>query len=313
MAATDIRVEVGGAVTLGDSTEIRAHLLVAGRLAAGKNLSMTGAAWARSISVGTNGFIVGEGAFSAQAASVPPPCNDNLVCTVDACVGGGTSAAFCRNTAAPTGTSCGDGDTCNGNELCNAAGQCQPGAPAPAETACPDGDLCNGDEVCNGFSTCLSGTPPVVSDDNTCTVDACDSTTGVVHIPLPDGTTCNGTGVCTAGTCSVEAPTSGSFFYTASDTNFATQNTTNLDISILAGQTLEIGTCGVPGASGSGDTFLRLFDPSNNLVVAADDACGGLLTFFSFTATTTGIFQVHAGCFSSGSCSGTVAFTLTGP
>ncbi|HMG55352.1 MAG TPA: hypothetical protein VK601_17765 [Kofleriaceae bacterium] len=312
MAAADVRIEAGGAVTLGDSTQIRAHLLVAGKLATGKSLSLTGAAWAKTINIGTNGVISGEGVFSAQAPSVPPPCNDNSACTVDTCEGGGTAVAFCLNTPVPTGTSCGDGNACNGDELCDAAGQCQPGTTQPVGTACPDGDLCDGDETCNGFGTCLPGTPPVVNDNNTCTVDACDAATGVVHIPLPDGTTCNSVGVCTAGTCSAGGPSSGSFSYSATNTNSATQNTVNVDISIVAGQTLSIGTCGVSGASGSGDTFLRLFDASNTQVAANDDACG-LLSFLTFTATTTGTFQVHAGCFSSDSCSGTVAFTLSGP
>jgi Dictyostelium (slime mold) repeat len=194
-----------------------------------------------------------------------------------------------------------------------ATGQCQPGIIQAAGTACPDGDLCNGDEACDGASSCLPGTPPVVSDNNACTVDACDATTGVAHIPLPDGTTCNGTGVCTAGACSVEAPPSGTFSYSASDTNSASQNTVNFEISIVAGQTLAVGTCGLLGASGSGDTFLRLFDPSGTEIAASDDSCGSLLSFIGVTATTTGTFQVRAGCFSSSSCSGTVAFVVSNP
>ena len=312
MTAADVRIEVAGAVTLGDNAQIRAHLLVGGKLAVGKSLSMTGAAWAKTISIGPNGFLVGEGVFAAQAPSVPPPCNDNNACTIDACVGGGTSSGFCSNTPTPAGTSCADGNACNGDELCNATGQCQPGAIQPAGTACPDGDLCNGDEVCNGASTCLPGTPPVVSDGNACTVDACDSATGVAHIPLPDGSVCNGTGTCTAGTCSVETPTSGTFVYSASNTGSATQNTANFDIVIAAGQTLQIGTCGLPDASGSGDTVLRVFDPSGAEVAFNDDSCG-LLSFIAFTAATSGTFQLHAGCFFSESCNGTVAFSLSGP
>lgn len=312
MTAANIRIEAGGAVTLGDSNEIRAHLLVGGRFTTGRNLSLTGAAWARTINVGTNGLLSGDGVFSMQAPSVPPPCNDNSTCTVDTCVGGGTSAAFCRNTPVPTGTSCGDGNQCNGDETCNATGQCQPGTTQPAGAACADGDLCNGDETCNGFGSCLPGTPPVVSDNNVCTADACDSVAGVTHAPLPDGTPCNGTGVCTAGTCS-GGPSSGSFFYSATDTSSATQNTFNFDIQMAAGQTLSVGTCSLPGASGSGDTYLRLFDPNNTQVAASDDACGSVLSFLAFSATITGTYQVRAGCFSSGSCSGTVAFTLTGP
>jgi hypothetical protein len=311
MTAASIRIEVGGAVTLGDSNQIRAHLLATGKFTTGKNLSMTGAAWARTINVGTNGFLTSDGVFSAQAPSVLPPCNDNSACTADTCVGGGTAVGFCRNTPVPAGTSCGDGNLCNGDERCDAAGQCQLGTTPGAGTACADGDLCNGDEACNGFGACLPGTPPVVNDDNACTADACDSEAGVIHTPLPDGTTCNGTGVCTAGTCA-GGNASGSFSYSATNTNSATQNTFNFDIPIAAGQTLSIGTCGLPDASGSGDTFLRLFDGFNMQVAASDDACG-VLSFFTFTATSSGTYQVRAGCFSSGSCSGTVAFTVSGP
>jgi len=311
MTAASVRIEVGGAVTLGDSNQIRAHLLVGGKLTTGKSLSMTGAAWARTINVGANGSLGSDGVFSTQAPSVPPPCNDNNACTADTCVGGGTSVAFWRNTPVPTGTSCSDGNLCNGDERCDAAGQCQAGPNQSAGTSCADGDRCNGDETCNGIGSCLPGTPPVVSDDNACTADACDSATGVTHVPLPDGTACNGTGVCTAGTCT-GGTSSGSFSYSATNTNSATQNTINFDIPIGAGQTLMIGTCGLPGASGSGDTFLRLFDATNMLVAFNDDACG-VLSFFTFTAAITGTYQVRAGCFSSSSCSGTVAFTVTGP
>ena len=310
MVAGNIRVEVGGAVSLGDNNQIRAHLLVAGRFATGRFLNMTGAAWAGSIAIGTNGSFASEGVFSAHAPSVPPPCNDNNACTVDTCVGSGTAVAFCRNAPVPTGTSCSDGNACNGDERCDAAAQCQPGTIQPAGTTCADDDRCNGDETCDGAGTCLAGAPPVVNDNNACTADACDSEAGVTHTPLPDGTTCNGTGVCTAGTCS-GGPSSGSFSYSASDTNSATQNTVNLDISMTAGQTLSIGTCGVAGASGVGDTYLRLFDASNVNVAANDDACG-VLSFFAFTAPITGVYQVRAGCFSFNSCSGTVAYTLSG-
>lgn len=151
-----------------------------------------------------------------------------------------------------------------------------------------------------------------MNDNNVCTADACDAAAGVTHTPLPDGTVCNLTGVCTDGTCSVTFPSSGSFSYSAVNTESATQNITNLDIPMVTGQTVTVGTCGLPDASGNGDTYLRLFDPFNNLVAASDDACG-LLSSIAFTATTTGTFQVRAGCFSNSSCSGTVAYLLSGP
>jgi hypothetical protein len=203
MRPADIRIDVGGAVTLSDNNNLAAHLLVTGKFATGKQLTMTGAVWAKTISIGPQSSVFGQDTFAAQAPEVPPPCNDNRACTTDSCVGGGTAVAFCSNTPLAAGTACGDNNACNGLELCDGLGTCEPGTIQDEGTACPDADLCNGDETCNGAGTCLSGTPPVVNDNNTCTADACDAETGVLHIPLPDGTVCNGSGVCTAGTCSV--------------------------------------------------------------------------------------------------------------
>jgi len=204
MSAADIRIETGGAVTLGDSNTVRAHLLATGKFVTGKSLSMTGAAWAKSISIGTSSFVVGQGALRAQAPAVPPPCNDNNACTVDACVGGGTTAAFCRNAPVAAGTLCEDGNSCNGVETCNASGKCLAGDNAAPGTSCADHDVCNGDETCDGVGTCQAGTPPPVADDSPCTVDACDPVAGVTHVAVADGTRCNGVGVCNAGVCSVQ-------------------------------------------------------------------------------------------------------------
>jgi hypothetical protein len=105
-------------------------------------------------------------------------------------------------------------------------------------------------------------------------------------------------------------PTSGSFNYSGSNTSNASQNTTPYDVRLTAGQTLSFGTCGVNGASGSGDTYLRLYAPDGSHVTANDDACGGYLSFVGYTATQTGTYRIQAGCYSSGSCGGTVAFTI---
>lgn len=204
MTADSIRIETGGAVTIGDSSQIRAHVLATGRFQTARNVTLSGAAWARSINIGTGNSINGEATFSLQAPSVPPPCNDNNTCTADACVGGGTAAAFCRNTPLPADTSCADGDTCNGAETCDGAGACRSGQNADEGTSCPNGNACDGDERCNGFGSCLGGTPPEVDDGNQCTADACDPATGVSHNAVPDGTRCNGAGTCQQGVCSVQ-------------------------------------------------------------------------------------------------------------
>jgi hypothetical protein len=206
MSAANIRIEAGGAVTLGDSTEVRAQLLAAGKITTGKKINLTGAAWAKTINIGPNSSVQGDGMFAAQPPPVPPPCNDNNPCTADECVSTGT-AGFCKNTRVPSGTSCEDGNICNGAEVCDGAGNCQPGTNVGVGTSCADNDVCNGDELCDGFGSCVPGTPPQEDDHNPCTADACDPVTGVSHSPVPDGTPCFGAGVCQAGVCSVAGPT----------------------------------------------------------------------------------------------------------
>ena len=104
-------------------------------------------------------------------------------------------------------------------------------------------------------------------------------------------------------------PPTTSFNYTASNTNSAQQNTTNRTIAVTAGNTVTVTTCGLPGATFSGDTFLRLFSSATQ-VASNDDACGGLGSSITHTATATGNLEVRAGCFSTGSCSGTVVIQV---
>jgi microsomal dipeptidase-like Zn-dependent dipeptidase len=104
-------------------------------------------------------------------------------------------------------------------------------------------------------------------------------------------------------------PLRGTFSFSATNTNSAQQNTVNHNVQVSAGQTLQLGTCTVSGASGSGDTYLRLYGPGGTLVASNDDACG-VLTYLSHSATQSGVYQIRAGCYSSGSCSGTVAYTI---
>ncbi|EPX62798.1 WD40 repeat domain protein [Cystobacter fuscus DSM 2262] len=98
--------------------------------------------------------------------------------------------------------------------------------------------------------------------------------------------------------------------YSASNTNSAQQNTTNRTFTLNAGDMLKVGTCGVPGSSASGDTYLRLFGGGFQ-VFGNDDNCGSTASFIQYTAATTGTYELRAGCFSSGSCSGTVTFSIT--
>ncbi len=103
------------------------------------------------------------------------------------------------------------------------------------------------------------------------------------------------------------SPNKGHFSYSAANTASATQNTTNYPIQLYQGMVLTFGTCGVSGAGGSGDTYLRLLNPQGSEVAANDDACG-YLSNLSYVVPSTGTYYIRAGCYSSGSCSGTVAF-----
>ncbi|SEU38312.1 trypsin-like serine peptidase [Stigmatella erecta] len=107
-------------------------------------------------------------------------------------------------------------------------------------------------------------------------------------------------------------PPANSFSYSASNTNGAQQNTHHQVLALTAGQTLTVGTCGLPGATADGDTYLRLTAPDGTLVAANDDACGGSSSSFTYTVLTSGNHEVHAGCYSNGSCSGTVVWQLAG-
>ncbi|MCP3104382.1 serine protease [Myxococcus sp. K15C18031901] len=107
-------------------------------------------------------------------------------------------------------------------------------------------------------------------------------------------------------------PTSGSFTFSASNTSSAQANTVNRDVVVAAGQRLSFGTCSVTGASGSGDTFLRLYNvATGQQVVSNDDSAScGTLSYATYSATTAGTYQIRAGCYDNTSCNGTVAWTL---
>lgn len=149
-----------------------------------------------------------------------------VVCTAsDSCHDVGTcnpASGVCSNPAKPNGTACSDSTVCNGSETCQ-SGSCTPGTPpetndgnpctadachpvtgvshtpVAAGTLCLDANACNGIEACNATGTCQAGTPPTIDDGNPCTVDACDQSTGVSHIPAAAGTSCSDSDLCNGG------------------------------------------------------------------------------------------------------------------
>ncbi|WP_309894565.1 serine protease [Archangium sp.] len=105
--------------------------------------------------------------------------------------------------------------------------------------------------------------------------------------------------------------TTGSFTYSASNTRGASRGTVDHSVTMTEGQTLQLGTCTVAGASGSGDTYLRLVNAAGTEVAANDNACGSL-SYLSYTvpAGAGGTYTIRAGCASNRSCGGTVAYTF---
>lgn len=100
------------------------------------------------------------------------------------------------------------------------------------------------------------------------------------------------------------------FDYTASNTNSAQQNTVDVQVALTAGQTLNVGTCGLPGVSASGDTYLRLLGANGSLVAANDDACGGSSSNLVYSVPSTGTYTLKVGCYSSWSCGGRVGYSV---
>ncbi len=139
-------------------------------------------------------------------------CNDHDACTInDVCVAVGDSAE-CQGQAVDPATYCDDNNECT-NDYCDSSLGCkhsnkQDGYPCDDENACT-GTPGNPDHCSNG--TCQPGAPVVCNDDNICTDDSCNPSTGCVFTPVAgrscdDGDpcslndTCDSDGVCVAGT-----------------------------------------------------------------------------------------------------------------
>jgi hypothetical protein len=103
------------------------------------------------------------------------------------------------------------------------------------------------------------------------------------------------------------------YSYSASNTNSATVNTVNYNVLLYTGETITIGTCGLPGATSNGDTYLRFRNPANVEVASNDDACGGVGSKFTYKVPATGTYQLRAGCYGNDACSGAWGYSITAP
>jgi hypothetical protein len=104
----------------------------------------------------------------------------------------------------------------------------------------------------------------------------------------------------------------GAYSFSVTNTNNATINTFNKQLSFNAGEVVRISTCASNsyGASASSDTYLRLFRNASGVysqVASSDNAAGcGTASEIVYTIPTSGYYQFRAGCIANTSCSGTV-------
>ena len=111
-------------------------------------------------------------------------CDDGAPCTVtDQCVG-----TVC--TAGPP-KDCDDDNVCT-KDACNVVGECEHTALAGA---CDDGDSCTEGETCTG-GLCQGGQPVDCDDGSQCTEDSCDDEKGCLHVPFAP---CCGNGILEPG------------------------------------------------------------------------------------------------------------------
>lgn len=99
--------------------------------------------------------------------------------------------------------------------------------------------------------------------------------------------------------------------FTAADTNTAMRNTTDVTLNLEPGQVLDVGTCGVPGAYSTNDTYLRLLDATGLEVMDNDDACKGSGSRIRYRVPPCGggTYILRAGCYDTGSCGGRIGYT----
>jgi hypothetical protein len=149
---------------------------------------------------------------SGSCGGAPVDCNDNNLCTTDACQPG-LGCFITNNTLA-----CDDNNACTGGDTC-AAGKCTPltkvncddknvctadscdtltgkCSNAPIAGKCEDGNLCTTGDSC-AAGACTAGLVVNCDDKNACTVDACTTATGLCAYKLLSGTACSDGNLCT--------------------------------------------------------------------------------------------------------------------
>ena len=153
-------------------------------------------------------------------------CDDKNACTADSC---GVGTGVCLNAplsdnACTDGNFCTSGDACAAGTCVGSAVSCDDNNPctldtcapttgcdhAPQTTGCDDGNPCTVGDSCIE-SVCISGAQKDCNDQNSCTSDSCDTTSGTcINKPLngaacSDGNFCTEPDACTDTVCTGKA------------------------------------------------------------------------------------------------------------
>ncbi|WP_244219631.1 serine protease [Corallococcus interemptor] len=263
-------------------------------------------------------------------------CNEVNVCSETGCGGeeityvaqaitafcaANTNVRLCNTTPPPatkfdfsaTNTSSATRNTVNGTVTLKAGDKLTVGTCGVSGSALTSGDSFlrvrgpSGTEVASNDDGCASGFGSKL------TYTATVAGTYEVRAGCYQNGACAGTVAWEIASGGTTPPAGGNMTFDASDTANATRNTFNMNVNLTSGQTLTFGSCGVAGASGTGDTVVRLFNAAGQQVTSNDDAAGcGSLSRAAYTAPAGagGTYQIRVGCFGSEACSGTVAWTI---
>ena len=170
-----------------------------------------------------NACTVGDECLGGKCTAGPvKKCDDANPCTLDSCdMSSGCTASDDNGIGCDDGDGCSVGDTCKAGQcvpgkaklcptgkLCqlvqcdSASGQCQSKA-QPDGAGCDDGTACTQADSCKD-GACLAK-PLDCNDNNPCTLDTCDPTSGCGHAaneaPCDDGNACTGPDLCSKGNC----------------------------------------------------------------------------------------------------------------
>jgi hypothetical protein len=93
------------------------------------------------------------------------------------------------------------------------------------------------------------------------------------------------------------------------NTQNATVNTLDISVSLIVDQSIKFGTCNLPSASATGDTYIRLIAPDGTEVQANDDY-ENLASYIEYAVPISGDYIMTIGAYGGESAEGTVAWEI---